>query len=147
MSRVRLTIGTFGDITRATAPGKFQARMRYRDWNWDGIVRQVQSTGSSPRAAEQALKNKLAERFQLQPIDTVLTPDSPFEDLVTYWLGSRPAEWCVSSSSLGVRAAVTPRQSIPRASVDGLPTIPSHEALDDRESDSFLELALVILCQ
>ncbi len=85
MSRPRLTVGTYGDITtRPTASGQHRARARYRDW--DGLVRPVQATGATARAAERALKAKLAERFLFQPTFTTLTADSPFEDLVTYWL-------------------------------------------------------------
>lgn len=46
MSRPRLTIGTFGDITTRLMPsGRFEARTRYRDW--DGQAQQVQSSGTS----------------------------------------------------------------------------------------------------
>ncbi|TFD46890.1 site-specific integrase [Cryobacterium frigoriphilum] len=85
MSRPRLTIGTFGDITtRAVASGGFKARTLYRDW--DGQARQVQSSGSTARAAERNLKEKLAERALRQPSSSFLSPDSAFGDLVTYWL-------------------------------------------------------------
>jgi len=36
--------------------------------------------------AERALKAKLAKRSLFQPAASTLTPDSPFRDLVTYWL-------------------------------------------------------------
>jgi len=85
MSRPRLTIGTFGDIaTRATPSGRFEARTRYRDW--DGHTRLVQATGDTARAAERALKGKLAERSLLQRTNTSLTPDSSFAQLAAYWL-------------------------------------------------------------
>ncbi|TFD03952.1 site-specific integrase [Cryobacterium sandaracinum] len=85
MSRPRLTISTFGDITIRVAPsGRFEARTRYRDW--DGQTRQVQATGDTARAAERSLKSKLATRYLQQPTNTSLTPDSSFEDLATYWL-------------------------------------------------------------
>lgn len=85
MARPRLTIGTFGEITTRVMPsGRFGARTRYRDWG--GRARQVQATGATAKAAEGALKAKLAERSLLRPTDTTLTPDSLFADLVAYWL-------------------------------------------------------------
>ena len=85
MSRPRLTISTFGDITiRVTPSGRFEARTRYRDW--DGQTRQVQASGDTARAAERSLKSKLTTRYLQQPTNTSLTPDSSFADLATYWL-------------------------------------------------------------
>lgn len=85
MARPRLVIGTFGQITtRTAASGRIEVRTRYRDW--DGKVRLVQATGPTAAAAERALKAKLAERCLFQPAFTTLSPDSPFTDLVTYWL-------------------------------------------------------------
>lgn len=46
----------------------------------------IQATAASRPAAEVALKRKLAERNAYQPVDTTLTPDSPFTALVDYWL-------------------------------------------------------------
>lgn len=85
MSAPRLTIGTFGKIsTRAMPSGRFEARARYRDW--DGRARQVGATADTAKAAERALKEKLAKRSLFQPTFSQLTPDSPFADLATYWL-------------------------------------------------------------
>jgi integrase len=85
MPRQRLTIGTFGDITTRKLPsGRVAARTRYRDW--DGHSRLVQASGATAKAAERALKAKVADRDLFQPADTSLTPDSLFSDLVTYWL-------------------------------------------------------------
>jgi integrase len=85
MPRQRLTIGTFGDITTRKLPsGRFAARTRYRDW--DGHSRLVQASGATAKAAERALKAKIADRDLFQPADTSLSPDSLFRDLVTYWL-------------------------------------------------------------
>ncbi|WP_419818764.1 hypothetical protein [Glaciibacter flavus] len=61
MSRPRLSIGTFGDITTRTLPsGQVEARTRYRDW--DGKSRLVQITAATTKAAEHELKAKLVER-------------------------------------------------------------------------------------
>ncbi|MGQ4496454.1 hypothetical protein ACUH95_05550 [Dermabacteraceae bacterium P13101] len=60
------------------------ARANYRDW--DGHVRQVQATASTASAAIRKLKAKLADRCLFQPTFTSLTPDSPLNDLVAYWL-------------------------------------------------------------
>ncbi|WP_241973253.1 N-terminal phage integrase SAM-like domain-containing protein [Cryobacterium sp. TMT2-15-1] len=85
MPRERLIIGTFGDIsTRKSPAGRYLARTRYRDW--DGHARLVQASGVTAKAADRALKAKLADRDLFQPADTTLTPDSLFSDLVTYWL-------------------------------------------------------------
>ncbi|WP_120337453.1 hypothetical protein [Cryobacterium soli] len=85
MPRQRLTIGTFGDITTRKLPsGRYAARTRYRDW--DGHARLVQASGATAKAAERALKAKIADRDLFQPGDTSLSPDSLFRDLVTYWL-------------------------------------------------------------
>ena len=85
MSRPRLPIGTFGEIWFVpTNSGRVQARANIRDW--DGITRPVQATGTTQKSAEIALKAKLAERSQFQPSNALLTPDSAFPELVTYWL-------------------------------------------------------------
>ncbi|MBC9943150.1 tyrosine-type recombinase/integrase [Leucobacter sp. cx-328] len=85
MSRPRLPIGTFGDIWFISRPNnRVEARANMRDW--DGVTRPVQATAATKRAAEAALKVKLAERTQFQPSNLTLTPDSPFTELVTYWL-------------------------------------------------------------
>lgn len=85
MGRPRLTIGTFGEIGYTPAArGRIVARARFRDW--DGKARLVQATGATQKAAERALKAKLAERVLFQPSMSSLTPDSPFPDLVAYWL-------------------------------------------------------------
>jgi integrase len=95
MSRQRLTIGTFGDISNRMSPtGQYVARTRYRDW--DGQRRQVKSTGNTAKAAERALKARLVERSMLQSADTTLTPDSLFKDLVTDWLADVDMEERIS---------------------------------------------------
>jgi integrase len=98
MPRSRLPIGTFGDITTRLMPsGRYEARTRYRDW--DGQARQVQSSGTTAKAAERALKGRLADRFLQQPTDTTLTPDSLFKDLVTYWLEDIDLEGRISRTT------------------------------------------------
>jgi integrase len=98
MARPRLTIGTFGDITTRVMPsGRFEARTRYRDW--DGRARQVQATGATAKAAEGALKARLAERSLFRPADTTLTPDSLFADLVAYWLKDIDMEGRISQTT------------------------------------------------
>ncbi|WP_053384905.1 tyrosine-type recombinase/integrase [Leucobacter celer] len=85
MSRPRLPIGTFGDIWFVSGKrGNVQARANFRDW--DGATRLIQATAATQKAAETALKAKLATRSEFQPASTLLTPDSPFPALVTYWL-------------------------------------------------------------
>lgn len=85
MSRPRNPIGTFGDISYRTSPAhQVTARTRYRDW--DGLSRQVEATGATQKAAETALKAKLASRSIYQPGSDELTADSTFAELATYWL-------------------------------------------------------------
>jgi integrase len=91
MSRPRIPIGGYGEVAFIQrAKGKVEARTRFRDW--DGQTRLVQATASSRPAAEAALKRRLAERNAFQPVDTTLTPDSPFPALVDYWLADLDLE-------------------------------------------------------
>lgn len=85
MSRPRLTIGTYGEITTRRRPnGRTEARTRYRDW--DGATRLVQASGDTAAAATHALKAKCVDRNLIAPSAGSLTADSPFPDLVAYWL-------------------------------------------------------------
>ncbi|MFC4245089.1 tyrosine-type recombinase/integrase [Gryllotalpicola reticulitermitis] len=85
MSRPRLPIGTFGEITFVDdGSGTVRARARFRDW--DGTARLVQASGHSERAAERTLKEKLAARTVYLPGTTDLTADSSFKELADYWL-------------------------------------------------------------
>ncbi|WP_111721379.1 site-specific integrase [Homoserinimonas sp. OAct 916] len=85
MSRPRLTIGTYGGITTRRRPsGRIEARARYRDW--DGATRLVQASGDTAAAATHALKAKCVDRNLIAPSAGSLTADSPFPDLVAYWL-------------------------------------------------------------
>lgn len=100
MGRPRLSIGSFGDLTtRTLRSGRFEARARYRDW--DGRSRIVQATAETATAAERALKKKLAGRSELQPASSSghLTPDSPFGDLVAYWLQDIDLEGRISRTT------------------------------------------------
>ncbi|MDR0594136.1 MAG: site-specific integrase, partial [Bifidobacteriaceae bacterium] len=98
MSRPRLSVGTFGEILFMTKPsGKVEARARYRDW--DGKLREVQATGKTRRAAEAALKEKLAGRALFKPATGDLTPDSTFADLVAYWLEDLDLEARIAPST------------------------------------------------
>ena len=100
MGRPRLTIGSFGEITTRILPsGRFEARTRYRDW--DGRSRIVQATADTAKAAERALKDKLAGRSEFQPASGSghLTPDSPFGDLVAYWLQDIDLEGRISKTT------------------------------------------------
>jgi len=112
MSRPRIPIGTFGEITFINRPNKrIEARSRYRDW--DGQTRIIQVTASSRPAAEIALKKRLAERNAFQPFDTTLTPDSPFSALVDYWLADLDLEARIAPSTRrgyedGMRKLVLP---------------------------------------
>ena len=98
MSRPRIPVGTHGEINFINRNrGRVEARTRFRDW--DGGTRLVQATASSKPAAEMALKKKLAERNAFQPVDTTLTPDSPFSALVDYWLADLDLEGRISPAT------------------------------------------------
>jgi len=98
MSRQRLSIGTFGELGYyAAASGRVTARATYRDW--DGKSRLVQATASTPKAAEHALKAKLASRTFFQPPTSSLTADSSFSDLVEYWLADLDLENRISKGT------------------------------------------------
>ncbi|UOR02411.1 tyrosine-type recombinase/integrase [Leucobacter allii] len=60
----------------------------------------MQATGDTQRAAELALKAKLAERTLFQPGGSALTTDSPFPDLVAYWLEDLELEDRLSKTTL-----------------------------------------------
>lgn len=98
MSRPRIPIGGYGEIAFIQrAKGKVEARTRFRDW--DGQTRLVQATASSRPAAEVELKKRLAQRNAFQPVDTTLTPDSPFPALVDYWLADLDLQARIASST------------------------------------------------
>jgi len=86
MSRPRIPLGTFGEITCQEMPsGHVRARALYRDW--DGHARQVQASGPTKAAAERVLKAKLSARDLLQPgVPAEVTADSTFARLADYWL-------------------------------------------------------------
>jgi hypothetical protein len=84
VGRVRIPIGTFGDInTTPTSPGRWRARAKFRDQ--DGYCA-LEASGPSSKAAEQALKVKLAKRTRIGSSMGDLHPHSPFPDLVRVWL-------------------------------------------------------------
>lgn len=91
MGRPRTPIGTYGVIGYRTLPsGRHEARTLYRDW--DGKSRRVQSTATTKAAAERGLKKKLAERSLFHPSFTGMSADSPFPELVAYWLEDMEVE-------------------------------------------------------
>lgn len=99
MARQRPTFGTFSEIGYLSGPsGRVVARARYRDR--DGKNRLVQATGDARKQAERVLKAKLADRSLSQLAVSDLSPDSPFSDLVTYWLEALELEGRISKCTL-----------------------------------------------
>lgn len=99
MSRPRLGVGTWGQIATAASGPRFVARVRYRDW--DGATRLIEAAGDTARKAERALTAKLSQRTAFQADRAgALTPESPFPDLVRYWLSDLEAEGRLSKSTL-----------------------------------------------
>ncbi|MFE7503741.1 tyrosine-type recombinase/integrase [Promicromonospora sp. NPDC057488] len=85
MGRSRIPIGTFGSInTTKNSPRSWTARARFRDP--DGVLRPVEASGASTKAAEQELKVKLAHRTRIIAGVSDLHSHSPFSDLVRVWL-------------------------------------------------------------
>lgn len=98
MSRQWVPIGTHRAVTVLTLPdGRMEARTRFRDL--DGKSRLVSARGQSRSAAEIALKRRLSERNVYQPVDTSLTLDSPFGELVDYWLADLDLEARIAPST------------------------------------------------
>lgn len=98
VARPRLPIGTHGAITALTLPdGRVEVRTRYRDG--DGKTRQVSVRAASRSAATTELKRRLAARNLYQPIDTTLTLDSLFTELVDYWLADLDLEGRLAPST------------------------------------------------
>lgn len=90
-------MGTFGDIWFEPAPGgKVKARVRFRDE--DGVLRRVQATGDTERAAERNLKVILSRRTFVGSAGE-LTPDSSFGQLVTVWLADLDLEGRLAPST------------------------------------------------
>ncbi|MCB0909150.1 MAG: site-specific integrase [Nocardioidaceae bacterium] len=98
MARPRLPIGTHGSITSLVLPdGRVEVRTRYRDG--DGKTRQVSVRAASRSAATTELKKRLAARNLYQPVDTALTLDSVFTELVDYWLADLDLEGRLAPST------------------------------------------------
>jgi hypothetical protein len=104
VARPRLPIGTHGSITALTLPGgRVEVRTRYRDG--DGKTRQVSVRAASRSAATTELKRRLAARNLYQPVDTTLTLDSLFPDLVEYWLADLDLDEALDASEAELAAA------------------------------------------
>lgn len=112
MSRQRLPIGSHGQITvMDLSDGRVEVRTRYRDG--DGRSRLVSARASSRSAAEAELRKRLAQRNLYQPVDTTLSLDSLFGELVDYWLADLDLENRIAPSTRrgyedGMRKLVLP---------------------------------------
>jgi hypothetical protein len=97
MSRPRTPVGRFGQIEFTTMPsGQVRARTRVRDV--DGQLRRVEATGLTRKAAEHALKTRLAERDDFTTGFGDLTAGSSFGQLVV-WLGDLDLEGRLAPST------------------------------------------------
>ena len=84
MGRPPIPVGTYANISvRATAPGHYRARCRFRDY--DGQVRFVVRTGASQSAAERNLKAAMVDRIAASGAAD-LTRSSKVVDLSAMWL-------------------------------------------------------------
>jgi hypothetical protein len=98
VSRPRLPIGTHSEITVMNlTDGRVEVRTRYRDF--DGKARLVSARVATRSAALAELKKRLAERSLYQPVETTLTLDSLFGELVDYWLAGIDLEGRIGPST------------------------------------------------
>jgi integrase len=81
--RPRTVIGTFGEVHVTDIGGRYRALTRYRDM--DGRLRKVTAVARSKKHAEALLKERLLDRSGFGN-GGVLSPASPFTDLVELWL-------------------------------------------------------------
>ena len=87
MGRPRIAPDSHGIVNYCeTSPGRFRARVRYRDR--DGIVRYVAGFGTSKSAANTALQESLKRR---QPVTSSsgISGETPMSVLAEVWLASR----------------------------------------------------------
>lgn len=105
MARQRLAVGTHGVVNLCeTSPGRFRARVRYRDR--DGVLRYVSGFGASKGAANAALQESLKRR---QPSGRgEVTGETPMSTLAEIWLASIEA-------NTGTAARHHPRPVLARA--------------------------------
>lgn len=89
MSRPPLPIGAHGNIkSKLIGPKLWLSQCRYRDA--DGETRQVKRTAGSRNAAENALREALADRRHAA--GATLTPDSRIREAAALWFEQREAE-------------------------------------------------------
>ena len=112
MARPRTPIGTFGDIHVEHAPGgRVRALARFRDH--DGQLRRVQATADTPKAAEQKLKELLAERAEQSVGQGELTASSSFRHLVDVWLADLDLEDKLAPSTRALYERNTEKLVVP----------------------------------
>lgn len=98
MTRQRIPIGNHGAITvMDLSDGRVEVRTRYRDG--DGKSRLVSARARSRSAAEAELRKRVAQRHLYQPVDTTLSLDSLFGELVDYWLADLDLEGRIAAST------------------------------------------------
>jgi integrase len=91
-------VGTFGDVwTERRDGGRVLARVWYRDD--DGKRRLMSATGTSAAAAKRRLKTKMTHVERRLSSSEEITADSPFTDLVDYWLADLDAEGELADST------------------------------------------------
>ncbi|GGL02836.1 putative phage integrase [Salinibacterium xinjiangense] len=89
MGRQAHAVGTYGKVTTAKEGSKYVAKTRLRDL--DGVTRPIEASGSSISGAENALRERIAER--IIPVgDAALTGETKLRDLATFWLDEVRAE-------------------------------------------------------
>lgn len=112
MSRQRLAIGEHGDITTTTlAPGKVQARCRYRASN--GRTVQRKASGRSADAAKRALKKALAEENSTPGAGDTLTRSTTVKELLERWIADQRAAAEATTQTLDSYERVITRLTIP----------------------------------
>ena len=89
MARPELPIGTAGKIrTEKLGPGRFRARVRFRDY--DGVTRDIEVTDTTGPAAVRALKVKIRDRST--PNDDEISRETRISALAELWVEEITAE-------------------------------------------------------
>ncbi len=89
MARPELPIGTAGKIrTEKLGPGRFRARVRFRDY--DGVTRDIEVTDTTGPAATRALKVKIRDRST--PNDDEISRETRISALAELWIEEITAE-------------------------------------------------------
>lgn len=98
MARPPLPVGTAGEVRCYPVGRGYRARCLVRDY--DGKVREIERSASSPAKAKARLREALRDRRRLDA-DAEVTPDTKIADVVRLWLVDLRAEVAAGDKSPG----------------------------------------------